>query len=123
MDSGTLFDTPITDIQENVSVSGNTITGSLKYLDSGTIAENYGAGNFLALQISADDWNAYTSVMAGLDPSQEGLTEILTDEDKTGVWGVDDKDTQVFKMSYTDGVSGGNKAFDLSGLTLEDAGA
>lgn len=124
MDSGTLFETPVSDIQADVSVSGNKITGTLKYLDEGAIPAVWGAGYFMALKLTASDWDDYTSVMVGMEPSvSSGMVEILTDPDKNGVFKVTDKDTQVFKIAYTNGTSYQSQTFDLSGLTLEDAGA
>ena len=61
-------------------MSGNKITGTLKYLDSGAIPAVWGEGYFIALQLSADDWDDYTSVMVGMEPSvSSGMVEILTD--------------------------------------------
>lgn len=96
------------------------ITGTLKYLDSGTIAHDWGAGNFVVLKFSADDWDGYTSVKVGLDPSQgSGLVELLGDPDKNGVFKITDKDTQVFKIVATNGTNESVMTYDLSDLTCE----
>lgn len=102
-------------------VGTDAITGTLKYLDSGEIADYWGAGNFLALKFTDIPATA-TSVKVGLDPSQSsGLVEILTDPDKNGVFKITDKDTQVFKVVVTDGTNTVTKTYDLSGLGLEHA--
>lgn len=100
-------------------MSGNKITGTLKYLNSGDIADYWGAGNFVALKFSGID-EAATSVKVGLDPSQSsGLVELLGDPDMNGVFKVTDKNTQVFKVVSTDGTHTKTQTFDLTGLTLE----
>lgn len=93
----------------------------MKYLDSGALAHDWGAGNFLVLKFDADDWDAYTSVKVGLDPSQEsGLVELLGDPDKNGVFKITDKDTQVFKIVATNGTNESTFTLDLSELEVED---
>lgn len=115
--SATLFNTSVSDIQDSLVVGDSAITGTLKYLSSGDIADYWGAGNFMALDFSNFDTNA-TSVMVGLDPSQgSGLVEILTDPDHNGVFKVTNKDTQKFKIVTSDGTHTKTKLYDLSGLT------
>lgn len=114
--SATLFNTSVSDIQEDVAITSDDITGTLKYLASGDIADYWGAGNFLALKFTPDD--SATSVRAGLDPSQgSGLVEL--DEDLNGVWKITDKNTQVFKVVTTDGTHTHTQTFDLSALVCE----
>ena len=114
-----MFGTDVSDIQSGVSVSGNTITGTLKYLDTGDIASYWGDGNFIALKFTNLDPNA-TSVKVGLDPSQgSGLVEIIDDPDKNGVFKVTNKDTQVFKVVTTTPSGTKTDTYTLSGLTCE----
>ena len=116
--SATLFNTSVSDIQDNVVVGDSAITGTLKYLSSGDIADYWGAGNFIALDFSNFDANA-TSVKVGLDPSQgSGLVEILTDPDHNGVFKVTNKDVQKFKIVTSDGTHTKTKTYNLSGLTV-----
>lgn len=116
--SATLFNTDVSDIQDNVVVGDTAITGTLKYLTGGEIAGYWGDGNFIALQFTDIDPNA-TSVKVGLDPSQgSGLVEILTDPDKNGVFKVTNKDVQKFKIVTSDGTHSKTKTYDLSGLTV-----
>ena len=108
-------------MQSDIQISNNAITGTLKYLDSGELADYWGAGNFIALKFSDIPATA-TSVKVGLDPSQgSGLVEILTDPDKNGAFKITDKDAQVFKVVVTDGTQTKTTTYDLSGLTLETA--
>jgi hypothetical protein len=118
---GTLFSTPVSDIQDGVTVSGTSITGTLKYLDSGDIADYWGAGNFMALKLNSDDWSQYTSVLVGMDPSaSSGLVEIVDDDTHDGVFKVSST-TQKFKVVATNGTETKTVVYDLSGLTLESA--
>lgn len=115
-----MFETSVSDIQTGVSVTGNAITGHLKYLDSGEIADYWGAGNFLALKFDDVDENA-TSVKVGLDPSEgTGLVELLGDPDMNGVFKITDKDEQKFVVEITDGEHIRRQEYDLSGLTVDE---
>lgn len=116
-----MYETPVSSIQDDdVSVVGNKITGTLKYLSDGAIAGYWGAGNFLALKFSDIDPRA-TSVKVGLRPSEgSGLVELLGDPDMNGVFKITDKSTQKFIVQTTDGIKTKEQVFDLSDLTLED---
>lgn len=118
--NSTLFHTSVSDIQgDDIAISNNAITGTLKYLDAGDIADYWGAGNFIALQFTDIDPNA-TSVKVGLDPSQSsGLVEIIDDPDRNGVFKITDKDAQVFKVVSSDGTNETVDTYSLAGLTLE----
>lgn len=103
-------------------VSDGAITGTLKYVEnyveSGPLA---GSGNYLALKFTSTDWDAYTSVKVGLDPSASGmeLVEILTDPDKDGVFKISDKDAQNFVVEVSDGSTTSRFEYDLSGLICQ----
>ena len=113
-----VFGTTVSDIQTGVTVSGNAISGSLKYLDSGDIASYWGAGHFLVLKFTNIDTRA-TSVKVGLDPSQSsGLVEIIDDPDKNGVFKITNKDTQVFKVVSTGAGLTKTDTYSLTGLTI-----
>lgn len=118
-----IYEVPVSSIQSsNVAVTGNKITGTLKYLDgSDPISGYWGAGNFLALKFSDVDPRA-TSVKVGLDPSEgSGLVELLGDPDMNGVFKITDKDTQKFVVVTTDGIKTKRQEFDLSDLVCEDS--
>lgn len=119
--SDTLFGVDVADMQSGVSVDGNAITGTLKNLTgSNAITDRWGEGHFLCLQFDADDWTEFSSVMVGLDPSQEsGLVEITTDPDKNGVFKITNKATQKFKVVATKDGETFTFTYDLSGLTVE----
>lgn len=116
-----IYETPVSDIQSDVVVSGNKITGTLKYLEGGPIAGYWGAGNFLALKFADLDPNA-TSIKVGLNPSQgSGLQEIIGDPDLNGVFKITDKDVQKFRVVITDGHMTKTTDYDLSDLTVLDS--
>lgn len=120
-DDSIVFGELVGDLQDNVSIADGKITGTLKYLDAGQLVDRWGAGNFMAIQFTADDWSEYESVKAGMDPSRgDGLVEIINDPDKNGVWKVSDKDSQVFKVVGTSGDYTKTETYDLTGLVLEE---
>ena len=119
-----LYEVSVSDMQTGVTVDGNAIKGTLKFLDgSNPITDVWGEGNFLCLQFSGIDESA-TSCKVGLDPSQgSGLVEILDDPDKNGVFKITNKDRQVFVVETTAGDVTERQVFSLVGLTCEDVGA
>ena len=100
-------------------MANGKITGALKYVNTGTLKRDWGAGNFLALKFTNIDADA-TSVLVGLEPSvSSGLVELIDDPDKNGVFKVTDKNTQkLIVMSRCDGFVKVDK-YDLSGLTCQ----
>ena len=121
-ESGTsvLFDTPVSDMQTDLVVGDDGITGTLHFIEGG-IAESgplAGDGWFMALKFSAD-WDKYTSVKVGLEPSMgTGMVEIINDPDKNGVFKIANRE-QKFVILATDGDETVNKVFSLADLTLE----
>ena len=118
-----IYETAVSAIQDaDVTVSGNAITGTLKYLDDGgPISGWWGPGNFLALKFSDVDPKA-TSIKVGLNPSEgSGLVELLGDPDMNGVFKITDKDAQKFRVVITDGHATKTTDYDLSGLTCEES--
>ena len=120
--SDDLWGTPVSDVQTNVTIENNAISGTLKYVDSGALADGWGAGNFLALDLSSNDFDDLTSVKVGMEPSAgSGLVELIDDPDKNGVFKVTDKYNQKFVVVSTDGKNTVTQKYTLSGLTLENA--
>lgn len=108
-------------MQENIVVGTDKITGTLKYLSSGQLVTDWGAGYFLALKFSNIDTDA-EKVMVGLEPSvSSGL--VALDDDLNGVFKITNKDTQKFVVESVNGNQTTWQYYDLSGLTLEDEGA
>lgn len=118
--SDDLWGTSVSDVQTNVEVEGNTITGTLKHVATGSLATTWGAGNFLALDLSSNDFTGLTSVKIGLEPSAgSGLQELINDPDKQGVFKITDKYNQKFVIVQTNGTDTVTQKFGLSGLTLQ----
>lgn len=104
-------------MQTSLTVGDGAITGTLKYLSTGQLVTDWGAGNFMALKFTSTD-DRITSIKVGLDPSQgSGLVEL--DEDMNGVFKVTDKDAQKFVVVVSGGGASERYEFDLSGLTVE----
>ena len=105
----------VSDLQEDIAVADGAITGKLKYVDSGTLAHDWGAGYFIALKfLPAGDTD---SIRVGLDPSVSSrLVEL--DEDMNGVFKITDKSRQRFVVETEVGRDVIRQSFDLSGLTL-----
>ena len=113
------------DMQDDITVTDNAITGTLYFIegglaDSGPLA---GDGYFLALKWS-DPEDGVTSLKVGLVPSEgTGLVEAIDDSDRNGVFKITDKDKQVVVLNQSGGGRVSYQTFSLSGLTLEDTGA
>jgi hypothetical protein len=105
-------------MQTNLAVADGAITGTLKYLSTGSIPAVWGEGNFMALKFESDI--SPENIKVGLEPSvSSGL--VALDEDMNGVFKVTDKDAQVFVVESFDGAVWSRATYDLSGLTLQDS--
>ena len=103
----------------DVRVEGNKIKGTLHYVDDGSQAAYWGAGNFLVVKLSNIDPGA-TSVRIGLQPSAgSGMMEILGDPDMNAQLKITNKKQQKLKVISSNGFRTNVQTFDLSGLTLE----
>ena len=107
-------------MQDDLAVADGKFTGTLKYLSSGQLVTDWGAGNFMAVVFSDIDADA-TSVKVGLEPSvSSGLVEL--DNDKDAVLKVTNKATQKL-VAIQSNASGMflKQSWDLSTLTCEEA--
>ena len=121
--SSELFDHLVSTFQDaDVAVSGNSIVGTLKFVEGGLASSGplAGDGHFLALKFTNIDADA-TSVLVGLDPSQgTGLVELINDPDKNGVFKIHDNN-QVFKVVQKNATAEKVQIFSLANLVLEEA--
>ena len=111
------------DFQEDVTVSGNKITGTLKFMEGGISPSGplSGDGWFLALKWTNPAAGA-TSLKVGLQPSEgTGLVECISDTDRNGVFKIANKDQKLVLIQSND-TKKTKQVFDLSGLTLEEPG-
>lgn len=112
----------MSDIQSNVTIDGANIYGTLKYQDSGALADYWGDGNFLALDFSDNTFTGITSLKVGLEPSvSSGLVEAIEDTDKNGVFKITDPLNQKFVIVQTMSTGTRKQTYDLSHLVLETA--
>lgn len=111
-----LWNVPMSDIQEDIAVSGKNITGTLKFLSgSNAITDVWGEGNFIALKFGNIVDGDIVSV--GITPSQgTGMQDL--DEDKNALFKVADKDSQVITVVTKRGVQSRTDMYSLSDLTV-----
>lgn len=117
-------DKKASDMQDNVVVKGNTISGELKFIEGGLSPSGplSGDGYFLALKWSDPDETA-TSLLVGLIPSASGmdLIEAIDDTDRNGVFKISDPENQVFKLISSNSEHTNEQTFSLRGLKFEVA--
>ena len=109
-----LFGKAVNELQSDVVVSDDEVTGTLKYVDfSSNVSEQ--SGNYLALKLEADPAEAETVVeLVG------GTTAPVTlDDDMNIGLLIKTKDTQSIKVTPTHNKESVTKTYGLSGLTLE----
>ena len=105
----------VSSLQSGVAISNGAITGSLSYINSGSLKEVWGAGNFLALKFT--DYADADKIMVGLVPSvSSGL--VALDEDMNAVFKITDKAKQVLVVDAYKDADVVRQTFTLSGLTL-----
>lgn len=110
----------MSDLQDDIAIADKKISGELKYVDSGALATDWGAGYFLALKFDDFDENA-TSIKVGLTPSQgSGLVELINDPDKNGVFKITDKDKQKFTVVTSNSKGRNTDFYTLKGLEFEE---
>lgn len=103
-------------------MSGNKITGTLKFMEGGLSPSGplAGDGYFLALKWNDPDTHA-TSLKVGLVPSASGmdLIECIDDTDRNGVFKISSKE-QVFTMISSNDTQRTAQRFDLTGLIFAE---
>lgn len=112
----TLFGTLVSAIQTSVAINDGAVTGTLKFLDTGSIPAVWGDGNFMALKFTSS--LDPDEIKVGLDPSvSSGL--VALDSDMNGVFKVTNKATQKFVVDSWTGAYWHRDEYDLSGLTCQ----
>ena len=125
--AGTTFpwtDKTPADMQSGLTVSGNAISGTLKFIEGGLAQTGplAGDGYFMALKFTEDGSAVHTYV--GLEPSYgTGLVDVHGDPDLNGVFKVTDPKAQNFIVKTESATKTKTQAFDLSGIVLESTGA
>lgn len=112
----------MSDLQSDVAIANGNITGTLRHVDSGALARDWGPGNFIALAFAPSEADTTaTTYKVGVIPSEgSGLVEL--DSDMDAVLKVTDKDAQRLVVVTSDG-SGHEttQTYGLTGLTCEVA--
>ena len=113
-----LFGKTVNELQSDVVVSDDEVTGTLKYVDgyvdfSSNVSEQ--SGTYLALKIEAEPAEAETVVE--LVGGTKG--PVTLDDDMNIVLLIKNKDTQSIKVTTTHNEESVTKTYGLSGLTLE----
>lgn len=106
-------------MQTSLAVADGAITGTLKYLSTGALATDWGAGNFMALGYTETDTDV-TEILVGMNPSvSSGLLPL--DSDMDSVTKVTDKDKQVLVTVEMRNGFACPTVYDLSGLTCNNS--
>lgn len=116
--SATIYGYDVNDLQSDIIVTDDAISGNLAYIDSGDLVTTWGAGNFIALKFLNIDPNA-SSVKVGMSPSvSSGLVEIIDDPDKAGAFKVTSTSQKFVVQTTTETGEIKVQTYDLSGLSL-----
>ena len=109
-------------MQEDITVSNGTISGSLTFIEGGLSPSGplAGDGYFLALKWS-NPAAGVTSIKVGLVPSASGMEpqECIDDQDRNGVFKITDPTTQVLKLIQSNSGHKHQQILKLTGLTFE----
>lgn len=106
-----LFDLTVGNIQDDITITGDQITGTLKYVASGSSVDYWHTHYFLALKFSDAPQGA--TIKTGI----KGLVEL--DADMNCLYAITDLNLPI-KVIQTTANSVINKSFDLSKLVLEE---
>ena len=109
----------VADLQENIEIEDNAITGTLKYVDDYSSAFGTGedSGNYLALHCAVPDVEGVTITAEVVNGTHGPVT---LDEDGLVVLRIADKSLQTIKIvASKEGYESVTKVYDLSDLTCE----
>lgn len=110
-----LFGLTVSDLQSNVAISGNAITGTLHYIEdySTAFSGDEAEGNYLAIHASVPDVDDVTITVKVTNP-------VTLDADGICVCRIRDKSTQTITVvASKEGYASVTKVYTLSGLTCE----
>ena len=120
-ESGTtdMWGTKVSQMQSNVAINGDKITGTLHYISEGQIVRDWGEGYFIALNWTNVAPTA-TSLKVGIMPSEgSGYAEAIADPDHNGMFKVTNKDRQDIVIISANADHRTLQNWDISGLVLE----
>lgn len=112
----TIYGYTVSDLQEDVVIENGKVTGKLKYVTEGQLADYWGPGYFLAVDY-ADENSTGATYKTGYYPSEgSGFVELTVPDDGAGK--ITDKYSQKLYVFKTVNGAEHTQIFDLSGLTL-----
>lgn len=112
-----LFGYTVDELQSDVAIGDDAITGTLKYIDDYSTAFGPGedSGNYIAIHASVPDVEDVTITVTVTNPS-------VLDADGICVLRIADKSTQTITVvASKEGYASVTKEYDLSGLTVLDS--
>jgi len=113
-----LFGKVISDLQDNVAISDNAISGTLKYVSDYTGFSSDVAlqsGNYIALHFAVPEADDATITVTVTNP-------VVLDDDGIVVLHIADKDSQTITVvASKEGYESVTKVYDLKGLVCENA--
>lgn len=113
-----LFNKSVTDLQENIVIGDDAITGTLKYVSDYTGFSGDASlqtGNFIVLHADVPDVDGVTITVKVTNP-------VVLDEDRIAVLRIADKSSQTITVvASKEGYESVTKVFDLTGLTCNNA--
>lgn len=112
-----LFGYTVDELQDDIVIGTNAITGTLKYIDDYSTAFGPGedSGNYLAIHASVPDVDDVTITVTVTNPS-------VLDADGICVCRIADKSSQTITVvASKEGYDDVTKTYNLSGLTVETA--
>ena len=110
----------VSDLQSNVTIGANVISGVLKKNEGWASGPLAGEGYFLAVKVDNTELEA-DSIKLGLVPSASGMepVEIVGDPDMNAVFKIADKDLQHLTVITTKGTEKNTVNYSLNGLQLQ----
>lgn len=119
--SATVWEHTVSDLQEDIEVTGNKITGKLMQCTEGALPAKWGPGYFLCLQFS-NFVTGTTSCLAGVKPSLgSGYGDVYEDTDHAMVVQINDRKLQKVKVITAAGARSLTQTFDISDLEFVPA--
>lgn len=109
--------TPVSDLQHDVVVANNEITGTLVYQHNTPITPYMGDGYYLALRYENID-PSLTELLVKI-PIVSIYTDLLQADDKHTVFAIDPNLTTSFEVIQKRGSEEKRLVFDLTGLQFE----
>ena len=114
-----MFGKSVTDLQSDIVVGTNAITGTLKHIADYTSAGYAGdeaAGNYLVLHCESDDADSITVEVVGGVHGERTL-----DPDGIIIAHIANNSQSIRVKAYKDGLVGNVMTYSLSGLTLNQS--